>query len=341
MKKIFILISIIFILGGCYDYKELNDMNIVSGIGVDYKDGKYIVNLEITKSSKDDSSTAIDTYLVSGENQNIAQAFLEAKNRSDKLVYMKHVEILILSEDLCKKGITDVIDYIIRDTTINDNYFAVVTDNPKELFSNKIENKNMAELIKNTLDYYLDGTSLDDLDILFSNIINLRKDIALPYVIMEEDNIILDDFVYFDEDKEIDKINSKIYSFLSLDSININFSNNANTINIYKKDISYDVKDKKVNINIKAYATIKEINDNIDLTNVNNYTKLEDNFKKVIILECNDFLEQTLNDGVDLLGINDTYYKKYRIDTDNIDYTINLDLIINRNGTIYGVLNDN
>ena len=32
---------------GCYDYEELNDRAIVSGISIDFEDDTYIVNYEI------------------------------------------------------------------------------------------------------------------------------------------------------------------------------------------------------------------------------------------------------------------------------------------------------
>ena len=56
MKRLIIIFSLVLILSGCYDYRELNDMSVVTGIGIDYKDDKYIVNLEVTKSIKDGSS---------------------------------------------------------------------------------------------------------------------------------------------------------------------------------------------------------------------------------------------------------------------------------------------
>ena len=35
MKKIFFIFHIPLFLGGCYDYQELNDLAIISGIAID------------------------------------------------------------------------------------------------------------------------------------------------------------------------------------------------------------------------------------------------------------------------------------------------------------------
>lgn len=336
MKKIILLICCVFLLSGCYDYKELNDMSIVSGIGIDYKDGEYSVSLEITKSTKDGTSAEIETYLVTGEADNIADAFTTAKNRSDKLVYMEHVEVLVLSKELCERGINEVIDYIIRDTTINNNYFIVVTDKPSELLKINIENQSTAEVIINTVEYYFENTTIDDVDIIASNMVNKQEDIALPYIYMKEENVIFDKIAYFNDDKMVGLIDSKMYNFLELDSINVNFNNNGNTIGIYKKDIGYEVKNKEVIIKVKTYGTVKEINDEINLKNTDSYGKLEKTIGKTMEKEITEFIDNTLDNKSDLLGLEDKYYKKYKKDMENIKYKVEVELIVNRNGTIYG-----
>ena len=59
MKKIFLLFIFFILLSGCYDYKELNDYSIVTGIAIDKKDNMYEVSVLISNSSK--SSTETDS----------------------------------------------------------------------------------------------------------------------------------------------------------------------------------------------------------------------------------------------------------------------------------------
>ena len=46
MKKIILLIAI-FLLGGCYDYAEIDDLGIIVGLIIDYKDNKYEITSQI------------------------------------------------------------------------------------------------------------------------------------------------------------------------------------------------------------------------------------------------------------------------------------------------------
>ena len=341
MKKIILLISFILILSGCYDYKELNDMSIVSGIGIDFIDNEYIVSLEITRSSKDGSSTEIESNVVTGSDSNISNAFNKAMNMTDKEVYLEHVELLIISTELAEYGISDVFDYIVRDTTINSNYFVVVGDNPKELLSTTMENKSMSQVIVDTVSYTQGDTSIDDLDIMASKFITNKEDIALPYVSLDDNSINYSDIVYFNGDKMVGKINNKMYSFLVLDTKDILFTRNNNTIKIYNKKISMEVKDNIIEVNIKVDGQISKINKGVNLKDEDSYGKLEKLMNKEIEEETILFIDTILDNDSDLLGFKNIYYKKYKKNINSFKYKVNVSTTINKNGTIYEVLDDN
>lgn len=341
MKKIILLISFILILSGCYDYKELNDMSIVSGIGIDFIDNEYIVSLEITRSSKDGSSTEIESNVVTGSDSNISNAFNKAMNMTDKEVYLEHVELLIISTELAEYGISDVFDYIVRNTTINSNYFVVIGDNPKELLSTTMENKSMSQVIVDTVSYTQGDTSIDDLDIMASKFITNKEDIALPYVSLDDNSINYSDIVYFNGDKMVGKINNKMYSFLVLDTKDILFTRNNNTIKIYNKKISMEVKDNIIEVNIKVDGQISKINKGVNLKDEDSYGKLEKLMNKEIEEETILFIDTILDNDSDLLGFKNIYYKKYKKNINSFKYKVNVSTTINKNGTIYEVLDDN
>ena len=341
MKKIILLISFILILSGCYDYKELNDMSIVSGIGIDFINDEYIVSLEITKSSKDGSSTEIESNVVTGSDSNISNAFNKAMNMTDKEVYLEHVELLIISTELAEYGISDVFDYIVRNTTINSNYFVVIGDNPKELLSTTMENKSMSQVIVDTVSYTQGDTSIDDLDIMASKFITNKEDIALPYVSLDDNSINYSDIVYFNGDKMVGKINNKMYSFLVLDTKDILFTRNNNTIKICNKKISMEVKDNIIEVNIKVDGQISKINKGVNLKDEDSYGKLEKLMNKEIEEETILFIDTILDNDSDLLGFKNIYYKKYQKNINSFKYKVNVSTTINKNGTIYEVLDDN
>ena len=50
--KLLLLTIIVLFLTGCSDYRELTDMSIVSSIGIDIKDGKYVTISQILSSNE-------------------------------------------------------------------------------------------------------------------------------------------------------------------------------------------------------------------------------------------------------------------------------------------------
>lgn len=341
MKKIIILVGIILLLSGCYDYKELNDMSIISAIGIDYVDNEYQVSFEVTESSKDGSSTEIQTKLVTGSHSNISDAFNEAMNKTDKEVYLEHVELLVVSKSLAEYGLNDCLDYIIRDTKINNNYFVVVSDNPKEILTSHEENKSMSQIMVDIVSYTQGNTNIDDLDILVSKYITGKEDIALPYITLNDKMIEYNKIAYFNEDKMVGEIDYKMYSFLVLDTKDILFTCNGNTIKAYDKKISLEVKNNKIVINIKVNGQVNEISKDINLKDADSYSKLEKVMNEQIKKESIEFIDTIIDRDSDLLGFKDIYYKKYKRNINKFKYEVNVSTTINKNGTIYEVLNDN
>ena len=56
-RKIFILLPLLLFLTGCYNYYELNDLAIVTGIGIAYSNHEYEVTVEIVNPKKQQDAT--------------------------------------------------------------------------------------------------------------------------------------------------------------------------------------------------------------------------------------------------------------------------------------------
>ena len=109
MKKIFnsiVFIIIIFTLSGCFNYKEINDYAIVSGISIDENKeksvNKYKVGIQIMNAKKDEESDSslITFYEASGKT--IYDALEKIMLDSPKELYLGHNEVVVISEELLK-----------------------------------------------------------------------------------------------------------------------------------------------------------------------------------------------------------------------------------------------
>ena len=123
MKKIIkILTMIIFIvcLSGCFNYKEINDYAIVSGVSIDIdkkNEDKYKVGVQIMNAKKDKESdnSLITFYDASGNT--IYEALERIMLDSPKELYLGNNEVVVISEKLLKKkNPIYYLDYFMRDS---------------------------------------------------------------------------------------------------------------------------------------------------------------------------------------------------------------------------------
>lgn len=133
MKKIKIIISI-FILclytSGCWNYRELNELAITTGISIDVKDDKYIVSYMVANSKKSQDSSGkseANTVVLSGEGESISAAYMDLNSKNPKIPYISHLEVVIISEDVAKNGVTKMIDFLMRNPESRKEFFVVLS----------------------------------------------------------------------------------------------------------------------------------------------------------------------------------------------------------------------
>ena len=136
MKKI-IITFLIFLLCGCYNYKELNKIAIVSSIGIDKKKDNYIVSAQIMNAKNDEKSDSSNIIVYSEKGKSIDDALRKITQKSPKLLYGGHLNKLVISEEVAKDGIINVIDIFQRLTEIKDEFTITVSRNIGASASNR------------------------------------------------------------------------------------------------------------------------------------------------------------------------------------------------------------
>lgn len=120
IKKVLCVILIFTILAvlatGCWNYREINQMSIVSGAAIDKTvDGKYKITVEII----DLKSGGQDANIHSKKLESYGESYFDAirntiKFNSQKL-YWGHAEIIIVSKEVAQEGILQILDFLNRD----------------------------------------------------------------------------------------------------------------------------------------------------------------------------------------------------------------------------------
>lgn len=176
--KIFILIVAMFLFNGLANSRELNDLAILSSMGIELdEDGNYLITVQILNTKKPDSSSGNSSSGESGtsnvtvfksNSSTIHGALRDIVLQSSKKIYIAHMELLLVSEEVAKTDMFDILDFFIRDNENSNNFILAVTKDttPKEVLEilTPLET-NPTQSIKNTIKatYKNKGTTIDNI----------------------------------------------------------------------------------------------------------------------------------------------------------------------------------
>ncbi len=339
MKKI-IFICLFFLLTGCWNYQELNEYAIVTGMAVDFKDGKYEVSFLIANGNKSEQEQT-KTSLITGSGETIYNAIKDISLSSPKELYVSHLSVVIISEEIASKGISNLLDYLLREPQAHQNFYLLISKDTKA--SNILSilsplsdypSQNIASNISNTSK--LQGKISDASFNLFMekylstgfepvmNSITIIGDIKEGQSSESKDKTKqdaytkLDSLAIFQKDKfitwatqeesiGIDLILGEINNFyLNVpceDSFAVTLSND------YK--IKYTIEKDKIKVFAEAEGTLREVDCKINLEKEEEIKKLEKSAETVMRKYMTDAIKLAKYNKADIFGFGSKYYKKY------------------------------
>ena len=350
MKKVKILIflSLIFTMTGCYNYRELNQLAITSAIGIDKKGAEYQVSIQVMNTQKqgnDGTSTGDQpkfvTYKEKGDT--LQRAFRNIVLESPRRLYANHISLLVISEEVAKEGLSDVLDLLFRDTESRKQFIVLISKNSTSAdvleILTPLETLNSKNIVDSVIadNQFLGVSEQITYEQLMDSYLNSKKEIVLPSIEVigntnngEETNnlqnsspetkVLLSGYGIFKNDRLIGYLSDD-------DSINLSFLRNKieNTIIDYKCSEDHymavelvnsktDIiakKDKlEVTIKITGHANINELNCDMDITNDKTIDKLEKKINQKIEKDLAGTIEKINNKyNSDVYGFEDLFYK--------------------------------
>lgn len=126
MKRYFVLIlltlvSLLF-LNGCWNSKELSDLAIVIGIGIDkvpnsdqYKVSLLIVNPSTVAAGKGSGGkSTMPNIVFSSVDRTLLSAFRKSSQKVSRRLFFAHSQLLVIGEPVAREGIYNLFDYFER-----------------------------------------------------------------------------------------------------------------------------------------------------------------------------------------------------------------------------------
>lgn len=347
MKKILLLIGCILMLSGCYDYHELNDLEIVSSMIIDYKDDKYVVNVEFLDTSKD---TDRGSHFLSGEGKNLKSAINNVFFDSALLPFYSHMKTLIISENVAERGIDDFFDFLLRDTQFRKDFYIFVTEDVDDFLKYKTEkNESIGEMAKMSAKRNQEKNGRYKTSTFREIMYHYLRDnyYVLGSISVEDDVITLDDTYLFEDNK----IGMKLEEEAVLLE-NIIYEGNQ-TFQIYG-DNNFEIHGYKLDRKIKKDKIILTLKGNARLLDSQGKSSLDEKELVKIEKELNSKLESLGKDvidyskkqDVDMFNFNYFYYLFYpklvKKDTwKNIEYEVHSEIRVSEKGLLLNSLGGN
>jgi spore germination protein KC len=143
MRKRSLLLSIFIIipfLTACWDYREVDGLTIVVGFAVDKTDkGDYLLTFEVADMSEAGKEGKVKSVLIESEGETLLDAIRNTISKNYPRLYFGHAVCVILSQDVARDGVLNVLDFITRDSEVRLSIYLFVSEEEtaKELLKAK------------------------------------------------------------------------------------------------------------------------------------------------------------------------------------------------------------
>nr|WP_238327820.1 Ger(x)C family spore germination protein [Paenibacillus gorillae] len=190
--KMTIVLLCLLMLNGCWSRRELNELLIVLGIGFDWVDGEYLVSFQVVNpseiSAQKRGGERPPSTLYQGRGRTMQEAARSLTAEAPRKVYMGHLQMYIISEELARKGIGDFFDNALRDNEQRMDFNLVIArgtraENILKLYtpldklptnsmlrSLETSEKNWAPTVSVTMDDVLKKLSADGIELTMTGI---------------------------------------------------------------------------------------------------------------------------------------------------------------------------
>lgn len=306
-----------FLFTGCFDYKELDDLSIVTAVAIDKVESGYEISYSIANAKKAQVSSKegeSQTTVFSGVGPTLSEAMREIDLKNPRSTYLGHVSVIVMSSDIAKEGVFKVVDLFMRDPESRKKFFFLITKDqkakdvvkvlsPLEAFPSQnivinLQNSSTNQSISTNIGYsqfvrsvlrpginpvlpsiIISGDSEEG-----ANMANLENSEPKTYIELSNLGIFKNDklvgFAKREESRGINIINGNAKNVIVTTKCDgTNFAN-ANITNIHvDRDYQLDKNQPSVNIKVSAEGSLQEINCAYNLLQPKELNKLTKKFE--------------------------------------------------------------
>lgn len=346
-KKILILL-ILFFATGCWNYQELNSLAISTAMAIDKAEDGYEVSILIANSKNQVSSKEGEsqTIVYSAKGKTISDALKNIDLENPRQIYIGHLAVIVISEEVAKEGLLNSIDLLLRSSESTKRFYVAIAKDdkakdvikiisplesfPSQAISTNIRSSSESQAISSAITYSkfvedliekgvepilptvtIEGDKKDG-----SKSSSLQKStpdalIKLgPIAVFKKDKLV--GYATKDESRGINLILGKIKE------LNVEYKCDGEylvtRVTEVKTSVDVKLKNKKpvVNITVQGEGDITENGCDLNLVDPKVIDKIEKNINKELKKHIKKGLKVSQEDfKTDILGFGNKFYRNY------------------------------
>ena len=345
-NKIFILLLLCLFLCGCGNYRELNQIAIITGVGIDKKDDEYEVSLLIANAQKSETTSKegeSQPTVYSGKGKSLVEATKEVDRKTPKQLYFGHINVVLISEKVAEEGFLNVADWLLRNPESRKKFYLMMTKDstakevleivsplesfPSQNIATLMGSNEETQAITNSVTYsdFINNILVEGIEPILPSITVIgddkdgddkaNLDTTNPNSYLKLETIALfknDKFKGFASENDSKAINIlKNTVKQSIFTINYDDSN----VNLSTKNISSKIKiksAKEFDIKVTGDATLSEINSDTNLNKEQTIKDIEKELNKTIKKQINKAIKKMQTKyKSDIFGFGNLIYKNH------------------------------
>ena len=347
MKK-FTIIIITFIititLTGCGGYEELNNLSIVTAVAFDKTDDEYELSFLIANSPKAQTSAKegeAKTTVYTGKGKTIAEASKDIEQIVPKQIYLGHINVVVISEDIAEDGFLKIADWLLRNPQTRKKFYLlqakdVSAKNILKIVSplESFPSQSIATLIESNSETKSIATSITYSNFI-AQILEKGYDPVLPSITIKgdveegsneknlettepESYLVLGPLAIYKGDKLEGFSNEKESWAINVlkneaKEVNYNVKYQNQDISIETSSLKSDIKiidENNIEITISGVGDIYNINNQIDIQNYKEINKIEKVWSKSLKKDLSKVVKKVQSKyKADIFGFGNLIYK--------------------------------
>ena len=342
IMKLILCFFMLFALSGCSGAREINDLEIVIGMGVDKDDdhGNILLTAQVVKENASGESSengggggdSKAFWNVSSKGISIFDAVRQMTHKTGNRLFVSHNQAVIFGNDIAKEGLQEYIDFFLRAHEMRPTALILVAkDRASDVMDAKAETEkypafNIAKLVENyghTSNFYAVNMK-DFASCLMSSTTAPMAPLVSIIQNGENKEIYVSGMVAFKEGKMVGELNhdevrgllwvlGKVKSGVIIVSSPNEEGHVVLEIMKAKSKVTPEIKDGNIvmNIKIKEDSSLSEQTTTENLATKEAFEKIQEAAAEVIRQEVMAAFDKSRESNVDIFGFGEKLHKKY------------------------------